>query len=135
MHRQMHRTDVVPELAGRRSMSLVARSKKLNFTSPRAYHAHLRPKRLIDQSPSISYLSAMEQTHRPVSELSKLWVGQPVLESIVLGGRYSTQTLKLVGWSTSPRAYSARWSVQSPGMSYTVLHQLYLSFGKSSSPH
>jgi len=25
-HRQMHRTDVVPELAGRRSMSLVARS-------------------------------------------------------------------------------------------------------------
>jgi hypothetical protein len=28
MHRQVHRTDVVPELAGRRSMSLVARSKK-----------------------------------------------------------------------------------------------------------
>jgi len=31
MHRQMHRTDVVPELAGRRSMSLVARSKKLKI--------------------------------------------------------------------------------------------------------
>jgi hypothetical protein len=29
MHRQVHRTDVVPELAGRRSMSLVARSKKV----------------------------------------------------------------------------------------------------------
>jgi TolB-like protein len=28
MHRQVHRTDVVPELARRRSMSLVARSKK-----------------------------------------------------------------------------------------------------------
>jgi hypothetical protein len=28
MHRQVHRTDVVPDLAGRRSMSLVARSKK-----------------------------------------------------------------------------------------------------------
>ena len=27
MHRQVHRTDVVPELAGRRGMSLVARSK------------------------------------------------------------------------------------------------------------
>ena len=39
MHRQMHRTDVVPELAGRRSISLVARSKKLN--------------RLIDQSPGV----------------------------------------------------------------------------------
>jgi hypothetical protein len=28
MHRKVHRTDVVPELAGRRSMSPVARSKK-----------------------------------------------------------------------------------------------------------
>jgi hypothetical protein len=28
MHRQVYRTDVVPELAERRSMSLVARSKK-----------------------------------------------------------------------------------------------------------
>jgi hypothetical protein len=28
MHRQVHRTDVVPELARRRSMSLVAWSKK-----------------------------------------------------------------------------------------------------------
>jgi hypothetical protein len=29
MHRQVHRTDVVPELAGRRSIILVARSKKI----------------------------------------------------------------------------------------------------------
>jgi hypothetical protein len=29
MHWQVHRTDVVPELAGRRSMILVARSKKI----------------------------------------------------------------------------------------------------------
>jgi hypothetical protein len=28
MHRQVHRTDVVPELAGRRNMSHVARFKK-----------------------------------------------------------------------------------------------------------
>jgi hypothetical protein len=28
MHRQVHRTNVIPDLAGRRSMSLVARSKK-----------------------------------------------------------------------------------------------------------
>ena len=27
MHHQVHRTDIVPELAGRRSVSLVARSK------------------------------------------------------------------------------------------------------------
>ena len=31
MHRQVHRTDVVSELAGRRSMSLVARSKKVKL--------------------------------------------------------------------------------------------------------
>jgi hypothetical protein len=35
MHRQVHRTDVVPELAGRRSMSLVARFKKV--TIPQLY--------------------------------------------------------------------------------------------------
>jgi hypothetical protein len=29
MHRQVHRTDVVPKLAERRSISLVARSKKI----------------------------------------------------------------------------------------------------------
>jgi hypothetical protein len=29
MHWQVHRTDVVPELAGRRSMILVVRSKKI----------------------------------------------------------------------------------------------------------
>jgi len=34
MHRQMHRTDVVSELAGRRSKSLVARSKKLKLSHP-----------------------------------------------------------------------------------------------------
>jgi hypothetical protein len=33
MHRQVHHTNVVPELAGRRSISLVARSKKI-MTSP-----------------------------------------------------------------------------------------------------
>jgi len=31
MHHQVHHTDIVPELAGRRSMSLVARSKKLKI--------------------------------------------------------------------------------------------------------
>ena len=33
-HHQMHHDDVVPELAGRRSMSLLARSKKLKLFSP-----------------------------------------------------------------------------------------------------
>jgi len=36
MHRQVHRTDVVPELAGRQSMSLVARSKKTKI-APQLY--------------------------------------------------------------------------------------------------
>ena len=48
----------------------------------------------------------------------------------MLGGRFSPQALNLVGWSTSPRAYGARWSVQSPRMSYTILHQIYLSLEK-----
>jgi len=50
MHRQMHCTDVVPELAGRRSISLVARSKKLKLSSPQASHARLPSDRLINQS-------------------------------------------------------------------------------------
>ena len=33
----------------------------------------------------------------------------------MLGGRCSSQTLNLAGWSTSPRAYGAQWSVQSLG--------------------
>ena len=48
-----------------------------------------------------------------VSEFSNWWAGRPVPERIVLGGRCNPQTLKLVSWSTSPRAYSARWSAQS----------------------
>ena len=33
MHHQVHRINIVPELAGRRSMSLVARSKNYNCSS------------------------------------------------------------------------------------------------------
>ena len=70
MHRRMHRTDVVPELAGRRSINLVARSKKLKLSSPRADNA--------------------------------------LMSGIFLNSS------NLVGWSTSPRAYSARWLVRLP---------------------
>jgi hypothetical protein len=38
MHRQMHRTDVVPKLAGRQSMSLIARSKKLELSEQPLYN-------------------------------------------------------------------------------------------------
>ena len=58
MHRQMHRTDVVPELAGRRSMNLVARSKKLKLSSPRASHTRLvlyQFDELVKQSPGVQH--------------------------------------------------------------------------------
>jgi hypothetical protein len=49
MHRQVHRTDVVPELAGRQSISLVARSKKIMtsqlYVSPISHVAEkIRPR-------------------------------------------------------------------------------------------
>jgi len=47
----------------------------------------------------------------------KLRAGQPVTERTLLGSRCSPQVSKLADWSTSPRAYTARWSVQSPGTS------------------
>ena len=80
----MHRTDVVPELAGRRSMSLVARSKKLKLSSPQASHACLPLDRLINQSQADN--------------------------ALVVG--IVPNSSKLAGWSTSPRAYRARWSVR-----------------------
>ena len=115
MHRQMHRTDVVPELAGRRSVSLVARSKKFKLSSPRACSAwwlvqypDFQTGRLIDQSPSIQR-SVVGVVHR-----SPNWgTGRPVPEHTVLGGRCSPQIYRLADWATSSRAYSARWSVQS----------------------
>ena len=38
MHRQVHRTDVVPELAGRRDISLVARSNEEKISQLYASH-------------------------------------------------------------------------------------------------
>jgi len=163
MHRQMHRTDVVPELAGRRSMSLVARSKKLKLSCPRASHARLPSDRLMNQSradnafvvgivPNSSKLtgeSTSPQAYsarwsvRPpdlrtgglgdqspsiqcsvvgVVPRSPNWrAGRPVPEHTVLGGRCSPQISELAYCAASPRAYSARWSVQSPGT--LILHQ------------
>jgi len=107
----MHRTDVVPELAGRRSMSLVARSKKFKLSSPRESHAHLPSDRLINQSPSVlcSVVGA-------VPRFPNWQTGRPVPEHTVLGGRCSPQIFKLADWATSPQAYSAQWSVQSPDL-------------------
>ena len=107
------------------------------LTSPRAYKArwsvqspNFQMGRLVDQSPSIQC-----SVVGTVRKLSNGQAGRPVPKHTILGGRCSPQTFKWAGWSTSPRAYNARWSVQSPGMSYTVLHQIHLSFGKSISPH
>jgi len=154
----MHRTDIVPELAGRRSISLVARSKKLKLSSPRASHAHLPSGRLINLSradnalvigivPNSSKLVGRSTSPRVYSTRwsvqapdlqsgglgdqsssiqcsvvgadprSPIWrTGQPVPEHTVLGGRCSPHISNLADWATSPRAYSARWSVQSPDL-------------------
>ena len=69
-----------------------------------------RKSRLVDQSPSIS-CSVVDTAPR----LSKEQTGRPVPEHIMLGGRYSPQDIDKADWSTCPRAYHARWSVQSPG--------------------
>ena len=85
-------------------------------TSPRAYHAwwsvqspDFQMSGLVDLSPSVSC-----SVVGTVPRLSNERAGRPVPERIILGGRYSPQTFKWAGWSTSPRAYHARWSVQSP---------------------
>ena len=63
MHHQVHRTDVVPELAGRRGMSLVARSKGENisqlYVSRQSHVVEMRSPRAVvgewsRQSPSTS---------------------------------------------------------------------------------
>jgi len=67
--------------------------------------------RLGDQSPSIQ-CSVVGAVPRSLN-----WqTGRPIPEHIVLGGRCSPQISKLADWATSPRAYSARWSVQSPNL-------------------
>jgi len=85
-------------------------------TSPRVYHARwsvqspdFQMNGLVDQSPSVSC-----SVVGTVPRLSNDRASRPVPERIMLGGRYSPQTFKWSGWSTSPRAYHARWSVQSP---------------------
>jgi len=85
-------------------------------TSPQVYGAwwsiqspSSQTDRLVDQSPSLWRLVV-----GTVPRFSNWQAGRPVPESMALGGRYSPQVLKLAGWSTSPRAYGARWSVQSP---------------------
>jgi len=87
-------------------------------TSPRAYSARwsvqspdLQTGRPDDQSPSIpcSVVGAVPR--------SPNWqTGRPVPEHTMLGGRCSPQISKLADWTTSPRAYRARWSVQSPDL-------------------
>jgi hypothetical protein len=68
--------------------------------------------RLVDQSPSI-YCSVVSTVPRMANEQT----GQPVLEYILLGGRYSPQDGEWADWSTSPRVCHARWSVQSTELS------------------
>ena len=118
-------------------MSLVARSKKLNLpnytlcdlnllacnrtleqtdqpvpdrTMPRLPEesSNFQTSGLVDQSPSRSCSEV-----GIVSVLSDVQSYRPVPEHIMLGGRYSPRNFGCVDLSTSPRAYNARWSVQS----------------------
>jgi len=104
-------------------------------TSPRAYNARwsvqspdLQTGRLVDQSPSIQC-----SVVGTVSRSPNWQTGRPVPEHTVLGGRYSPQISKLAVWSTSSRAYSARWSVQSPRT--LILHQFLSVILKKASYH
>ena len=152
MHRQMHHTDVVAELSRRRSISLVARSKKLKLSCLRASHAHLPSDRLINQCradnalvigivPNSSNLADWSTSPQAYSAWwsmrpprSPSWqTGRPVPEHTVLGGRCSPQISELTDWATSPRAYSARWSAQSPGT--LILHQFSSVILKKASYH
>jgi len=98
MHHQMHRTDVVPELIGRQSTSLVTRSNKLKPSLRMLCDR-------IDQFPSMSRSFVIEQAGRPVPEHIMLsgryspqstneQAGRPVPERIMLGARYSPQIFK-----------------------------------------
>jgi len=95
------------------------------LTSPRAYsdrrlvrYPDLQTGRLDDQSPSIqcSVVGA-------VPRYPNWQTGRPVPEHTVLGGRCSPQISILADWTTSPQAYSAWWSMQSPGT--LILHQFF----------
>ena len=123
----MHRTDVVPELARRRSISLVARSKKLKLSSPRAFYARLPSNRLINQSRADN---ALVIGIVPNSSNLAGWSTSPRAYS---ARWYGPQISELVDWTTSPRAYSARWSVQSPGT--LILHQFLSVILKKASCH
>ena len=104
-------------------------------TSPRAYRVRwsvqsldLQTGRSDDQSLSIpcSVVSAVPR--------SPNWLtGRPVPEHTVLDGRCSPQISKLADCTTSPRAYHARWSVQSPGT--LIFHQFLSLILKKASCH
>jgi len=82
-------------------------------TSPRAYRTQWSVQfpvslgRLVDQSLSIP-CSVVGTVPGFIGQ-----TGRPVPVHTVLRGRYSPQ-LHWADWSTSPRAYRARWPVQSP---------------------
>jgi hypothetical protein len=88
MHWQVHCTDVVPEVAGRRSISLVARSKKI-MTS-QLY---------------VSQISHVAEESRPRAVGLEQW-----LET----GRSSPRAQRET-WSTDPRA-PIRWSRKNTGL-------------------
>jgi hypothetical protein len=106
MHRQVHCTDVVPELAGRRSMSLVARSKKI-MTS-QLY---------------VSQISHVAEEVRPRVMGLKLWS-----ES----GRSSPRAQREM-WTMNPRALVGWSKAQSPSIT-RVVEEEHWSGGRGSSP-
>jgi len=103
-------------------MSLVKRSKKLGlseqplcicfFNAKIVLHFFLCLREPINQS-----LSASCSRLGTIPRLSKDETNQPAPEYRVLGGRCNQQVVESTDWSTSPRAYYAWWSVQSPSVS------------------
>ena len=101
MHRQVHHTDVVPELAGRRGMSLVARSK----------------------CEKISQLYASCQSHVAETQSPRAVVGEWSRQSPCVGRETSDEVPKL--WSESdrgsPRAQVEERATKSPSRGRRVI--------------
>jgi hypothetical protein len=101
MHRQVHHTDVVPELAGRRGMSLVSRSKRER----------------------ISQLYASRQSHVVETQSPRAMVGEWSRQSPSTGRRASDEVPE--PWSESdrgsPRAQVEERATKSPSRGRRVI--------------
>ena len=95
MHHKVHHTDVVPELAGRRGMSLVARSK----------------------GEKILQLYASRQSHVVEMRSPRAVVGEWSRQSLSTGRGASGEVQTMVReWCASPRAQVEKQTTKSPSV-------------------